>query len=183
MTTIVPNLSIGPVKLMATTADKVASLLGTGAAVDKGKTQVSMRLPAGGKLLSRFYAGQVVDIETTSPAFATKSGIHVGSLAKDVKAAYGSALQTNGSSLFLVGTTQIKDSVGNLVHTYFDLDKTNTKVESIRMGYFPWLTPCFDGPTNKESDSDIPQREMDHAWLPVLVRLRRLLGAGEHEHS
>ena len=73
----------------------------------------------------------------------------MGSAVSAVKAAYGSALQSNGSSLFLVGTSQITLSVGNFVHTYFDLDKTNAKVESIRMGFFPWLTPCFDGPTNK----------------------------------
>ena len=160
---IVPGVAIGPVALGPSAgAASIIAALGKGAAFDKRQDQVTQTAGTGnlkGIWKVRLYSGQVVDIETTSAAVATKSGIHVGSPAKDVKTAYGSALQTNGSSLFLVGTTQIKDSVGNHVHTYFDLDKTNTKVESIRTGYFPWLTPCFDGPTNKTSGGDITKSE------------------------
>jgi hypothetical protein len=144
----VPQVSIGPAKLGAGDTVSLSTALGKGVVVAKSKDQVSLKLPTG-MLMARLYKGQVVDIETTSLAFATKSGVHVGSPASAVKSAYGNALQNNGSSLFLIGTSQIKESTGNFVHTYFDLDKTNTKVEAIRMGYFPWLTPCFDGPTNK----------------------------------
>ncbi len=156
---IVVGVSMGPVKLGPLPSGGVKGLmtaLGNGAAADKSKTQVSLKEPAGGKLLVRVYAGQVVGIETTSPAFATKSGktgIHVGSPASDVKAIKG--IKFNGSSFYLVGTTVIAASVANPVHTYFDLDKTNAKVESIRVGYFPWLTPCFDGPTDMTSQSEI----------------------------
>ena len=102
---IVPQASIGPAKLGAGDAVSLSAALGKGAVVAKTKDQVSLRLPTG-MLVARLYKGQVVDIETTSPAFATKSAVHVGSPASAVKSAYGNALQSNGSSLFLVGTKQ-----------------------------------------------------------------------------
>jgi hypothetical protein len=138
--TIVPNASIGAVKLASATVDQVVNALGPGAAANNAKTQVTLVLKTGGRLLARFYGRHVVDIETSSPAFSTTNGIHVGSSAAEVTRAFP-RIKTNKSSYYLVGATQMQ---GGLVHTFFDLDNKHARVVSIRMGFFPWLTACYD---------------------------------------
>jgi hypothetical protein len=112
--------------------------LGAGAKANASKNVVTKMETVGG-LLDRF-SGASIDIETNSPMYRTKAGIGVGSTAAAVKAAYP-GIKSNGSSLYLVGTTLVR---ANVVHTYFDLDKSGARVVSIRIGYSPWLSACYN---------------------------------------
>lgn len=139
---LVPNVSIGGAMLGAKSAAAVKKALGGGVAVSAAGDEVSQKQRIG-PLVARIYAGQVVEIETTSPVFVTaQGGVHVGSPASAVRAAYGGTIKTNGDSLYIEGATTLQT---NKVRTYFDIN--NGRIITIRMGYFPWLTPCYGGPT------------------------------------
>lgn len=144
---IVPNVSIGGVVLGSSNPTKIKAMLGKGTSISPTGDELR-QTEKGGLLIVRFYQGKVVEMEVSSPAFAASNGVSVGSAASAVKAAFGAA-QSTGDSYFLVGKSTVQ---GNSVHTYFDLNKSGSKVASIRMGYFPWLTPCYGGPTHVTQD-------------------------------
>lgn len=142
--TIVPQVRIGGLVLRAKNIAFIKRALGPGVAASA--TQISQK-QAQGSLVGLLYQGQVVEIETDSPLFATIQGIRVGSPANAVKAAFGAHLRSNGASLYMSGAIVFQ---GQRVQTYFDLNKG--RVVSIRIGFAPWLTPCYGGPTPVNSD-------------------------------
>jgi hypothetical protein len=173
-----PNTAIGAVKLGATNPDAVMAALGNNATMTNQDSLITQPQSVG-TLKAQVHAGQVVSISTTSPAYKTTGGIHVGSPVAAVKKALGPSVKTvsrnamilayaaksstntgkssttpakpvavpaapTGTSLELVGTNSMD---GGHAVTYFDLNKTGTMVESIRTGYYPWITADHGGPT------------------------------------
>ncbi|HVA91793.1 MAG TPA: right-handed parallel beta-helix repeat-containing protein [Chloroflexota bacterium] len=165
-----PNASIGAVRLGATNPDAVMAALGNNATMTNHDTLITQSQKTG-TLQARVHAGQVVSIATTSPAFKTAGGIHVGSSIAALRKAFGPSIKTVGQSAVTLallskahsGAEGAKAAVtpggatlalmgkntadGKPAVTYFDLNKSGTQVEAIRTGYAPWINPDHGGPT------------------------------------
>ena len=156
---IQPNVAMGKVALGATNPDSVMANMSSKATMTNHDTLITDPQKVGA-LKAHLRQGQVVAMETTSPAFTMKGNgnVHVGSSAADLQKTFGNALTPvgaggagtaaaasgmGGKTLVLVGKNTMD---GGHAMTYFDLNQAG-KVQSIRMGYYPYITADHGGPT------------------------------------
>ncbi|MDB5074863.1 MAG: serine/threonine protein kinase with domain, partial [Chloroflexi bacterium] len=170
-----PNVAMGSVKLGATNPDSIMAAMGAGAIMTNHETLITQPQKAG-IMTAHLRQGQVVSMLTTSPAFTMTGDVHVGSPVSAVQKAFGNSVAVIGQNavaastmgnggltpVATVGTTVMpakalaggalvvvgKNTMdGGHAMTFFDLNKTGTKVVAVRMGYYPWITADHGGPT------------------------------------